>query len=106
MKSENRTAHPRKEHSVPRTGKCIAMIDSHYMAWLLKQESEEDNESINRQSLIPALTQALKTAGLAVDIQRVYWYTDTEEEQYLNDQIIRLVRSEQAEGSDALLFIA
>lgn len=103
MKSENRTAHPRKEHSVPRTGKCIAMIDSHYMAWLLKQESEEDSESINRQSLIPALTQALKTAGLAVDIQRVYWYTDTEEEQYLNDQIIRLVRSEQAEGSDALL---
>jgi len=103
MKSENRTGHPRKEHSVQRTGKCIAIIDSHYMAWLLKQESEEDNESINRQALIPALSQALKTAGLSVDIQRVYWYTDKEEEQYLNDQIIRLVRSEQAEGSDALL---
>jgi hypothetical protein len=103
MKSENRSGHPRKEHSVPRTGKCIAMIDSHYMAWLLKQESEEDNESINRQALIPALSQALKTAGLAVDIQRVYWYTDKEEDQYLNDQIIRLVPPDQVEGSDALL---
>lgn len=103
MKSENRPGLSRKEQSVQRTGKCIAMIDGHYMAWLLKQESEEQSESINRQALIPALSQALKAAGLVLDIQRVYWYTDSEEEQYLNDQIVRIVRSDQAEGSDALL---
>ncbi len=103
MKSENRPAQPRKDHSVQRTGKCIAMIDSHYMAWLLKQDSDDESGSINRQALIPALSQALKTSGLSVDIQRVYWYTDSDEEQYLNDQIVRLVPPEQVEGSDALL---
>jgi hypothetical protein len=103
MKSENRSSHARKEHSVQRTGKCIAMIDSHYMAWLLKQESDEESGALNRQALIPALSQALKTSGLALDIQRVYWYTDAEESQYLSDQIVRMIAPDQVEGSDALL---
>jgi hypothetical protein len=104
MKSENRSSHARKEHSVQRTGKCIAMIDSHYMAWLLKQESsDEESGALNRQALIPALSQALKTSGLALDIQRVYWYTDAEESQYLSDQIVRMIPPDQVEGSDALL---
>jgi hypothetical protein len=103
MKSENRSSHARKEHSVQRTGKCIAMIDSHYMAWLLKQESDEESGALNRQALIPALSQALKTSGLALDIQRVYWYTDSEESQYLSDQIVRTIPADQVEGSDALL---
>jgi hypothetical protein len=103
MKSENRSGHPRKEHAVQRSGKCIAMIDSHYMAWLLKQESEEDSDAVNRQALIPALSQALKSGGLNLDIQRVYWYTDAHEEQYISDQIVRLIGPDEGEGSDALL---
>ena len=80
MKNENRATHPRKEHAQARSGRCIALIDSNYMAWLLKQSTDTDTdaepEAYNRLALIPTLVQTLKQAGLGLDVQRVYWYTD------------------------------
>jgi len=62
MKNENRVMHPRKEHAQTRSGRCIALIDSNYMAWLLKQgtDSDAEPEAYNRQALIPSLVQTLK----------------------------------------------
>jgi len=106
MKNENRAPHPRKDHAQPRSGRCIALIDSNYMAWLLKQstdtdaESEVEAEAYNRQALIPTLVQTLKQAGLALDVQRVYWYTDNPDSQFPQDQILRALDVTSGEPSE------
>ena len=106
MKNENRAPHPRKDHAQTRSGRCIALIDSNYMAWLLKQstdtdaESESEAEAYNRQALIPTLVQTLKQAGLALDVQRVYWYTDNPDSQFPQDQILRALDATSGEPSE------
>jgi hypothetical protein len=106
MKNENRAPHPRKDHAQTRSGRCIALIDSNYMAWLLKQstdtdaESESEAEAYNRQALIPTLVQTLKQAGLALDVQRVYWYTDNPDSQFPQDQILRALDVTSGEPSE------
>ena len=106
MKNENRAPHPRKDHAQTRSGRCIALIDSNYMAWLLKQstdtdaESESEVETYNRQALIPTLVQTLKQAGLALDVQRVYWYTDNPDSQFPQDQIVRALDVTSGEPSE------
>lgn len=104
MKNEPRTIHPRKEHAAMRSGKCIALIDSNYMAWLLRQSAEAsaEPETYNRMALIPSLAQALKGAGLAVDIQRIYWYTDNPDTQFPQDQIVRHLDGGGAEPADVV----
>ncbi|NCV64422.1 MAG: hypothetical protein EBW49_11035 [Betaproteobacteria bacterium] len=69
MKNEPRPTHHRKEHAPARTGRCIALIDSNYMAWLLRQTTDAatEPETYNRMALIPSLAQALKGAGLGLD---------------------------------------
>ena len=60
MKNEPRTTHPRKDMAAMRTGRCMALIDSNYMAWLLRQSTDAaaEPESYNRLALIPTLGQA------------------------------------------------
>ena len=81
MKNEPRHNPPRKEATHARAGRCIALIDSNYLSWLLRQTQEagSEPETCNRMALMSALAHALKGAGLSVDIQRIYWYTDTPE---------------------------
>lgn len=106
MKNENRAPHPRKDHAQTRSGRCIALIDSNYMAWLLKQntdtdaDAESEVEAYNRQALIPTLVQTLKQAGLALDVQRVYWYTDNPDSQFPQDQILRALDVTSGEPSE------
>lgn len=104
MKNEPRTIHPRKEQTPARTGRCIALIDSNYMAWLLRQSTETpaEPETYNRQALIPSLAQALKGVGLALDVQRVYWYTDAADTQFPQDQIVRHLESAGTEQGDVV----
>ncbi len=102
MKNENRATHPRKDHAQTRSGRCIALIDSNYMAWLLKQSTDSDAEpeAYNRQALIPTLVQTLKQAGLGLDVQRVYWYTDNPDSQFPQDQIVRVLDITSGEPSE------
>ena len=102
MKTENRATHPRKDHAQARSGRCIALIDSNYMAWLLKQSTDSDAEpeTYNRQALIPTLVQTLKQAGLGLDVQRVYWYTDNPDSQFPADQIVRVLDVASGEPSE------
>lgn len=106
MKNENRAPHPRKDNAQTRSGRCIALIDSNYMAWLLKQstdtdaEADSEAEAYNRQALIPTLVQTLKQAGLALDVQRVYWYTDNPDSQFPQDQILRALDVTSGEPSE------
>ena len=102
MKNENRAMHPRKDHAQTRSGRCIALIDSNYMAWLLKQSTDSDAEpeAYNRQALIPTLVQTLKQAGLGLDVQRVYWYSDNPDSQFAQDQIVRVLDVTSGEPSE------
>ena len=105
MKNDIRTPHPRKEQTSARTGRCIALIDSNYMSWLMRQapDAGAEPESFNRQTLMPILGHALKQAGLGVDVQRVYWYTDSPDNQFPQDQIVRHLDSATGEPSDVVL---
>jgi hypothetical protein len=105
MKNETRTPHPRKEIAPARAGRCIALIDSNYMAWLVRQspEANAEPENYNRAALLPTLAHALKQAGLNVDVQRVYWYTDTPDNQFPQDQILRQLDVTSGEPSDVVL---
>lgn len=105
MKNEIRTPQPRKEPTVQRHGRCIALIDSNYMSWLMRQSTDAgaEPESFNRQFLMPVLANALKQAGLGVDVQRVYWYTDTPDNQFPQDQIVRHLDGATGEPSDVVL---
>jgi len=104
MKNEPRPPHHRKEHAPARTGRCMALIDSNYMAWLLRQSSDAaaEPETYNRMALIPSLAQALKGAGLGLDIQRVYWYTDNPDTQFPHDQIVRQLEAAGGEPGDVV----
>ena len=105
MKNEIRTPHPRKEYASPRAGRCVALIDSNYMSWLMRQSPDAgaEPESFNRQTLMPTLMHALKQAGLSVDVQRIYWYTDSPDNQFPQDQIVRHLDSTTGEPSDVVL---
>jgi len=105
MKNETRTTHNRKEHAPSRADKCIALIDSNYMAWLVRQspDANAEPENYNRMALLPTLAHALKQAGLNVDIQRVYWYSDTPDNQFPQDQILRHLDVSSSEPSDVML---
>ena len=105
MKNDSRPPQPRKEQMPARSGRCIALIDSNYMAWLMRQASQDaaEPEAYNRLGLIPSLVQALKLAGLGLDVQRVYWYTDNPDNQFPQDQIVRLLDSAAGEPSDVVL---
>lgn len=107
MKNDMRPVHARnRDHSAPmRQGSCVALIDSHYMSWLLRQGQPADmlTEPVNRMTLGQVLSSALKHSGLAVDLQRIYWYTDTADQQFPQDQITRLVDPGSVEGGDVLL---
>ena len=83
----------------------MALIDSNYMAWLLRQSPEANAEpdNYNRMALLPTLAHAMKQAGLNVDIQRVYWYTDTPDNQFPQDQIVRHLDVTSGEPSDVVL---
>ena len=102
MKNETRSPHTRKEHAPARAGQCIALIDSNYMAWLVRQspEANAEPENYNRITLLPTLAHALKQAGLNVELQRVYWYTDTPDNQFPQDQIVRHLDVTSGEPSD------
>ena len=104
MKNESRPPHPRKDNTPSRTGRCMALIDSNYMAWLLRQSTDAatEPETYNRMALIPSLVQALKGAGLALDIQRVYWYTDNPDTQFPHDQIVRALDAAGGEPGDVV----
>jgi len=105
MKNESRSPQNRKEQGPTRAGKCIALIDSNYMAWLVRQspEANAEPENYNRMALLPTLAHALKQAGLSVDIQRVYWYTDSPDNQFPQDQILRHLDVTSGEPSDVVL---
>ncbi len=87
-----------------RGGNCIALIDGRFLIWMAQQGAlGATGESVNRQGLLALLSQALSHAGLDVDLRRIYWYSDRSDGLIIDDQIVRLVQSHDADGGASLL---
>ena len=104
--------HPRRSHDRPhaggtgsyqtRTGRCIALVDAAFLAWLVGQNAAGES-ALRRRALVPVLSAALAQAGLEVDLRRIYWYTDRPDNAWIDDQVTRGVLSEDADGGASLL---
>lgn len=104
--------HPRRSHDRPhagasgsyqtRTGRCIALVDAAFLAWLVGQNATGES-ALRRRALVPVLSAALAQAGLEVDLRRIYWYTDRPDNAWIDDQVTRGVLSEDADGGASLL---
>ena len=87
-----------------RSGTCMALIDGRFLIWLAQQGAVgTTGESVNRQGLLSLLSQALSHTGLDVDLRRIYWYTDRSDGLVIDDQIVRLVQTHDADGGASLL---
>jgi hypothetical protein len=87
-----------------RSGTCMALIDGRFLIWMAQQGAVgATGESVNRQGLIGLLSQALSQAGLDVDLRRIYWYSDRSDGLIIDDQVVRLVQTHDADGGSSLL---
>jgi len=87
-----------------RSGTCMALIDGRFLIWMAQQGAVgTTGESVNRQGLLALLSQALAHTGLDVDLRRIYWYTDRSDGLVIDDQIVRLVQTHDADGGASLL---
>ena len=87
-----------------RSGTCMALIDGRFLIWMAQQGAVgTTGESVNRQGLLALLSQALAHTGLDVDLRRIYWYADRSDGLVIDDQIVRLVQTHDADGGASLL---
>lgn len=106
MKRESFYSSPRHapRFGEQRSGTCMALIDGRFLIWLAQQGAVgTSGESVNRQGLLSLLSQALSHCGLDVDLRRIYWYTDRSDGLVIDDQIVRLVQTHDADGGASLL---
>ena len=82
----------------------MALVDGRFLIWMAQQGAVgTTGESVNRQGLLSLLSQALMHAGLDVDLRRIYWYSDRSDGLIIDDQIVRLVQTHDADGGASLL---
>ena len=95
---------PDRRFGEHRSGTCMALIDGRFLIWMAQQGAMgATGESVNRQGLLSLLSQALAHAGLDVDLRRIYWYSDRSDGLIIDDQIVRLVQTHDADGGASLL---
>ncbi|CAN1485501.1 hypothetical protein [Limnohabitans sp. B9-3] len=80
---------------------CIALIDARFLAWL--QGQTEGGQDPVRQQLHGLLGNALAHNGLDLNLRRIYWYSDTPDEQAYDAQISRAVMPHSQDGGLSML---
>ena len=80
---------------------CIALIDARFLAWLQGQtDSAQDHV---RPQLHALLGHALAHNGLDLNLRRIYWYSDSADEQAVAGQISRAVLPHSQDGGLSML---
>jgi len=93
-----------RKHQEIAAQRCIALVDARYLAWLAQHaQTKSKQESVNRQGLPQFVGEALAQAGLEVDVQRIYWYSEEQETLDVDGQIVRRVLSHDVDGGVSLL---
>ncbi len=64
---------------------CIALIDARFLAWLQGQTDTAQDHV--RPQLHQLLSNALGHNGLDLNLRRIYWYSDTPDDQAIGFKI-------------------
>jgi len=89
---------------VPRSGRCVALVDARFLGWLLQSPVGRDGaESLPTPVAVQRLLDlALRHAGLEIDLLRIYWYVDAQQTVLVNDLVSRLVQNPDSDGGLSL----
>jgi hypothetical protein len=90
-------------HSTAQSGQesCIALIDARFLAWLQGQaEGAMDHVRFQLGSM---LAGALSHSGLDVNLVRIYWYSDNQDDLVVDGQITRCVVPHNQDGGVSML---
>jgi hypothetical protein len=80
---------------------CIALIDARFLAWLQGQTDTAQDHV--RPQLHQLLSNALGHNGLDLSLRRIYWYSDTPDDQAIGAQITRAVLPHSQDGGLSML---
>jgi len=80
---------------------CIALIDARFLAWL--QGNTDGSQEAVRPHLQALLGSAMANHGLDVNLRRIYWYTDTPDDQAVDAQVTRAVLPHGQDGGLSML---
>jgi hypothetical protein len=95
-----------RQNRPPSFDRCIALVDERYLIWLAQHaHANSQAEQVNRQALSELLAEAMAAAGVDVNIQRIYWYTEEIVPLDVDEQIVRKVFSHDLDGGISLLQI-
>jgi hypothetical protein len=80
---------------------CIALIDARFLAWLQGQTDTAQDHV--RPQLHQLLSNAMAHNGLELNLRRIYWYSDTPDEQAIGGQVSRAVLPHSQDGGLSML---
>jgi len=80
---------------------CMALIDARFLAWLQGQTDTAQDHV--RPQLHQLLSNALAHNGLDLNLRRIYWYSDTPDDQAIGAQIARAVLPHSQDGGLSML---
>lgn len=84
--------------------RVVALVDARFLAWLAgSNASAAEGTALSRRRLMGVLSQALRDAGLPAHLHRIYWYTDRNDGQMIDGQVVRPVASVDADGGLAMM---
>ena len=79
----------------------MALIDARFLAWLQGQTDTAQDHV--RPQLHQLLSNALGHNGLDLNLRRIYWYSDTPDDQAIGAQITRAVLPHSQDGGLSML---
>lgn len=88
-----------------RGGRCVALVDARFLAWLT-QGSDDRAPPLpvaQLEGMLALLAVSMRQAGLDVDVVRAYWYTDRPQTQLVDDMVQRSVLDPDADGGVSLM---
>ena len=80
---------------------CIALIDARFLAWLQGQTDTAQDHV--RPQLHQLLSNALAHNNLDLNLRRIYWYSDSSDDQAIGGQVSRAVLPHSQDGGLSML---
>jgi hypothetical protein len=80
---------------------CIALIDARFLAWLQGQTDTAQDQV--RPQLHQLLSNAMAHNGLELNLRRIYWYSDSSDDQAIGGQVSRAVLPHSQDGGLSML---
>jgi hypothetical protein len=80
---------------------CIALIDARFLAWLQGQTDTAQDHV--RPQLHQLLSNALAHNNLDLNLRRIYWYSDSTDDQAIGGQVSRAVLPHSQDGGLSML---